>query len=365
MTEATRPFGIYIHWPYCLSKCPYCDFFSQVKKDIPQEKIIKDYLDDLDFYAGLTFKREVTSIFFGGGTPSLITPSNIEKIINHICSRWNLSAAAEISLEANPNTQTPDLFKDLRCAGINRLSLGVQSLCDKELKFLGRTHNALAARQAIDQVLKNFDNHSLDLIYALPEQEISEWKKQLDEAAQFGFKHISLYQLTIEEGTVFHKKGLKSLEEEAAAEMYSYTQEAVAALGYHKYEVSNYAQEGFESHHNKLYWQGDDYLGIGPSAHGRLKTGSKIYATTHSRQLEELTPGERAEELIIMGLRLTKGIDKINFYQQCGINFEEFINHKKATHLKSEGLLTESLTHFKATSKGFLVLDYLISELCS
>lgn len=358
-------FGIYIHWPFCLSKCPYCDFFSQIKKDVEQETIIKEYIDDLDFYAEKTTDRTVESIFFGGGTPSLIKPNLIEKLINHIHQKWKCKKDIEISLEANPNSDRKNLFKDLRQAGINRLSLGVQALNDKDLKFLGRTHNLEQAYTAIDEVLQNFDNHSFDLIYARPEQTLSAWQNEIKQAVQFGFKHLSMYQLTIEEGTVFYKKQVEAVEEDAAREMYLFTNQYLQENGYPQYEVSNYARKGFQSRHNLLYWQGDDYLGIGKSAHGRLKIGHKFYALTYRRQEEEISANERAEELIIMGLRLNKGIDKEKFYNVCGIKLANFINQKNLAELKAEKLIEETQTHLLATNEGRLVLNKLIEDLCS
>lgn len=359
------PFGIYIHWPFCLSKCPYCDFFSQVKKGVEQETIIAGYLDDLDFYAERTQDRTVTSIFFGGGTPSLIKPQLIEKIITHISRKWQLSKTAEISLEANPNSDRPDLFKDLRSAGINRLSLGVQALNNPDLKLLGRTHNLEQACQAIDKVLRTFDNHSMDLIYARPNQTLEEWQKEISQAAGFGFKHLSMYQLTIEEGTVFYKKGLAAAEENLASEMYDFTNQYLNEHCYPQYEISNYAQSGFESRHNQLYWNGSDYLGIGKSAHGRLKIGSKHYALTHRRIMEELTPEERAEELILMGLRLNSGLDKKAFEQQCGLNFDSFVNRENLNSLIRQELLLNQGDNLRATANGRLVLNKIIEELCS
>lgn len=358
-------FGIYIHWPFCLSKCPYCDFFSQIKKDVEQETIIKEYLEDLDFYAEKTGDRVVESIFFGGGTPSLIKPNLIEKIINHIQQKWKCKKDIEISLEANPNSDRKNLFKDLRQAGINRLSLGVQALNDKDLKFLGRTHNLEQAYTAIDEVLQNFDNHSFDLIYARPKQTLSAWQEEIKQAVHFGFKHLSMYQLTIEEGTVFYKKQVEAAEEDIAREMYLFTNQYLQENGYLQYEVSNYAQSGFPSRHNLLYWQGDDYLGIGKSAHGRLKIGNKFYALTHRRQEEEISASERAEELIIMGLRLNEGISKEKFYNVCGIKLADFINQKNLSELKAEKLIEETKTHMLATNEGRLVLNKLIEDLCS
>ena len=358
-------FGIYIHWPFCLSKCPYCDFFSQIKKDVEQETIIKEYLEDLDFYAEKIGNRTVESIFFGGGTPSLIKPNLIEKLINHIHQKWKCKKDIEISLEANPNSDRKNLFKDLRQAGINRLSLGVQALNDKDLKFLGRTHNLEQAYMAIDEVLQNFDNHSFDLIYARPKQTLEAWQDEIKQAVQFGFKHLSMYQLTIEEGTVFYKKQVETAEEDTAREMYLFTNQYLQENGYPQYEVSNYAEKGFQSRHNLLYWQGDDYLGIGKSAHGRLKIGNKFYALTHRRQEEEISAHERAEELIIMGLRLNEGISREKFYKVCRIKLADFINQKNLAELKAEKLIEETQSHLFATNEGRLVLNKLIEDLCS
>ena len=358
------PLSVYIHWPYCLSKCPYCDFFSKIDKHVDQKKIIDDYLDDLEWYHQLTSDCTVQSIFFGGGTPSLIEPQYIEKIINHIQCLWPVTSNLEISLEANPNTHHPDLFSDLKTAGINRLSLGVQALNEADLKFLGRTHNLQQALESIEEIVKTFNNHSIDLIYARPTQTPENWQKELEQAVSFGLKHISLYQLTIEEGTFFARKGITALDEENAAKLYSQTQQFLQSRGFPQYEVSNFAQAGYESIHNLAYWRGQNYLGIGPSAHGRIKTANKIYATTHRRALEELTPQERAEELIIMGLRIKEGIQKENFYHLCGLDFNQTINRQALDNLKSLGLLAETEQTLQATTDGMLVLNKIIEDLC-
>lgn len=358
------PLSVYIHWPFCLSKCPYCDFFSKVDKHVDQKQIIDDYLDDLNWYHDLTAKQTVQSIFFGGGTPSLIEPQYIEKVINHIFKLWPTTKQVEISLEANPNTNRPNLFADLRLAGINRLSLGIQALNDKDLKFLGRTHNLSRALHAVDEVTRLFDNHSADLIYARPGQTAEAWKQELNQISELGLKHLSLYQLTIEEGTFFARKGIKPMDDEPAAELYALTQEFLATKGYPQYEVSNFAHPGYESIHNLAYWRGQNYLGIGPAAHGRIKTTDKIYASTHHRQLEELTPQERAEELIIMGLRIREGINKENFRHQCGLELTGFVNDKARQSLIRQKLLFEDKHSLRATNRGFLLLNKIIEELC-
>lgn len=358
------PLSVYIHWPFCLSKCPYCDFFSKVDKHVDQKQIIDGYLDDLNWYHDLTAKQTVQSIFFGGGTPSLIEPQYIEKVINHIFKLWPTTKQVEISLEANPNTNRPNLFADLRLAGINRLSLGIQALNDKDLKFLGRTHNLSRALHAVDEVTRLFDNHSADLIYARPGQTAEAWKQELNQISELGLKHLSLYQLTIEEGTFFARKGIKPMDDEPAAELYALTQEFLATKGYPQYEVSNFAHPGYESIHNLAYWRGQNYLGIGPAAHGRIKTTDKIYASTHHRQLEELTPQERAEELIIMGLRIREGINKENFRRQCGLELTGFVNDKARQSLIRQKLLFEDKHSLRAANRGFLLLNKIIEELC-
>lgn len=356
-------FGVYIHWPFCRSKCPYCDFYSKVQKNVPQNEIIQTYLEDISYYAERTGKQNITSVFFGGGTPSLIDACNIEKIINHIAKVHKLSADAEISLEANPNTNKPYLFTDLKSAGINRLSLGIQSLNPNDLRFLGRTHSVAEALKSAEEVISVFNNHSADIIYARPEQTISKWQNELQELCLLGFKHLSLYQLTIEDGTVFARKNIKASDEETASKLYELSNEVISSYGYHRYEVSNYSQTGFECSHNKLYWQGDDYVGIGNGAHGRLHYGKQIIATTHHRQEEIITPIERAEELIIMGMRLTQGINKAKFEQCCGIAFNEYINPQTINYLQNSDLITNNSDYLAATTKGFLVLNKIIEEL--
>ena len=357
--------GVYIHWPFCRSKCPYCDFFSRVRKDVPQDKLVDGYLEEMDFYAEMTGPREITSVFFGGGTPSLLSPQNIERLLDYISKKWRLAKEAEISLEANPNSRHSSLFADLKQAGINRLSLGVQSLHDEDLNFLGRTHTAAEALSAIEEILRLFDNHSADLIYALPNQDIEVWEKDLRFVFSLGLKHLSLYQLTIEEGTVFAKKGVEPMTEEPAAEFYQRTGEAAAAAGYPRYEVSNFCRPGFECRHNLLYWEGGDYIGIGEGAHGRLTCGGDFFATTYRCRVEKLTSRERAEELLLTGLRLEKGIDKKNFEKICGLKFDVIIGASKRQQLRQLGLIEDSPARLKATSAGRLLLDRIVEELWS
>ncbi len=356
--------AIYIHWPFCKSKCPYCDFYKGVCKDVNQDEIIAEYLENLSYYHELTSERRIKSIFFGGGTPSLIKPQNIAKIIDFIVGKWPIKSDIEISLEANPNSDYDNMFSELKSAGINRLSLGVQALNEKDLKFLGRTHSLNQARNCLNKITEIFDNHSADLIYARPAQNLESWEKELEEICSYGLKHISLYQLTIEDGTVFARKGIKALDDEQAAQMYDFTCDFLADKGYNLYEVSNFTQKGYESRHNLTYWTGGDYLGIGKSAHGRLTLDGKFYATVYPLQHEFLTPEERAEELIITGLRLTKGIDMIKFKQICGIDFMGFVNVKHLDDLVTDGFLVKNNNFIYATKKGFQVLNELIYQLC-
>ena len=327
--------------------------------------MIESYIKELDYYHELLPKKTIRSIFFGGGTPSLIEPQYIEKLIVHASKLWRFEDWVEISLEANPNSNHENMFKDLKNAGINRLSLGVQALNRDDLKLLGRTHNLNDALACIEDIVQTFDNHSIDLIYARPNQNMDQWLKELEQAVSFGLKHLSLYQLTIEEGTLFEKRGVKAMAEDKAAEMYLQTVYFLATHGYPRYEVSNFAPAQYESKHNKCYWQGDDYIGIGESAHGRLKLKNKHYALVYPHIKEELTPNERAEELIIMGLRLQKGIDKTHFKDITGLDFNEFINRPKLEQMVAGNLLQESNETLCATNQGFLLLDKIILELCS
>jgi len=356
--------AVYIHWPFCKSKCPYCDFYKELARNINEDEIVSEYISALRKYHEILPERIIKSVFFGGGTPSLIEPHNIAKIIEEISKLWPLKENIEISLEANPNTRSETLFRDFKNAGINRLSLGVQALNESDLRFLGRTHNLATAQQCLEEIVKIFDNHSADLIYARPQQTLAAWQKELEEITSYGLKHLSLYQLTIEENTVFARKNIKPLEDDAAVEMYDFTRDFLAEHGYPQYEVSNFAVSGCESRHNLTYWQGGDYIGIGKSAHGRFKSADKHYAAEYPFIHEQLTAEERAEELILMGLRLVNGIDKRVFKQICGSNLDEHINRNKLQMLKELGLLEENDTHLRATKQGFAVLNQIIGELC-
>lgn len=359
-----KELAVYIHWPFCKSKCPYCNFYKQLAINVNQDEIVAEYINALQKYHNLTAERTVKSIFFGGGTPSLLSAENIAKIIDSVSGMWHLKENAEVSLEANPNTEHPHLFADLKNAGINRLSLGVQALDDKDLRFLGRTHNVMTAERCLEKVVKTFSNHSADLIYALPDQSEENWCSQLQKICSFGLTHLSAYELTIEENTVFAHRNIQPCQPERAAKLSELTAKTLAACGYEHYEISNYAKHGFQSNHNLVYWQGGDYIGIGKSAHGRLHLNNRLIATEYPFKHEKLQPEERAEELLLMGLRLTKGINKADFYKICGLNLHEFINRQKLTELKKMQLIKETGTYLRATESGLLLVDELVRQLC-
>lgn len=356
--------AIYIHWPFCNSKCPYCDFYKEINKNINQEIVISEYLQALQRYNELLPDRKIKSIFFGGGTPSLIKPNHISDIIDFIASKWSTLENIEISLEANPNSHYKTMFHDLRTAGINRLSLGIQSLNDSELRFLGRTHTANQARQCLQEVLKIFDNHSADLIYALPQQTPESWKYQLEEISSYGLKHISLYQLTIEEGTVFAKRNINVMNEDDLVNIYNLTRSFLKNSGYNHYEISNFAKNNFQSQHNLTYWQGGDYIGIGKSAHGRICLNGRHFAVTYPFLNEELSPIQRAEELIIMGLRLSQGINKQHFKNISGLDFNDFVNKDNLIHLKKQRILIENSKYVYPGYDGLLLADAIARQLC-
>lgn len=355
--------AVYIHWPWCKSKCPYCDFFKKAEKNVDQHAVVESYLSALNAYHTILPSRKICSVFFGGGTPSLMKPQYVAALLERIDRLWGFSTRPEISLEANPNSEYPTLFQDLRMAGVNRLSLGVQALNESDLKALGRSHTLKQAQHAIQNVLKVFDNHSMDLIYARPRQTLNTWLVELEKAVKLGFRHLSLYQLTIEENTPFAKQNLALPDEEMAAQMYQETNALAENEGYPFYEVSNYASKAYESAHNKVYWTGGDYIGIGESAHGRIKLGKHFKALEYGLSEQELSAFERAEELLITGLRLRVGVQKQRFFDITGLKLEDIVDQNKLNFLKNEGFLVETSSSLQATNKGFLVLNYILGEL--
>jgi oxygen-independent coproporphyrinogen-3 oxidase len=378
--------AIYIHWPFCKSKCPYCDFNSHVRESVEQQRWKMALLRELDHMAARMPERTVGSIFFGGGTPSLMPPATVQALIERVYTRWKTSETLEITLEANPTSIETDSFVNFRNAGVNRVSLGVQSLDDAELAFLGREHKAAEALKAVERARATFDRYSFDLIYARPHQTLAAWEKELTQALAHIEGHMSLYQLTIEQNTAFHHayaKGGFTLPDEAdAAALYRLTEEVLKSRGLLAYEVSNYARPGEESRHNLAYWKGEDYIGVGPGAHGRLTIGGKRIATqtlkSPERWLENVEKNGHAleawqplealqdiEERVMMGLRLAEGIDAQRFRQQTGSALEECIHPGKRALYEKQGLLVESAARLQTTFAGRLVLNRLTAELLS
>jgi oxygen-independent coproporphyrinogen-3 oxidase len=384
---AAAPLGIYVHWPFCLSKCPYCDFNSHVREAIDEARWRRALLAELDHYASGTKGRPVFSVFFGGGTPSLMAPETVAAVIERIGRHWSLDPEAEITLEANPTSVEAGRFAGFRGAGVNRLSLGVQALDDDVLAFLGRGHSAKEALAAIALARRHFPRFSFDLIYARPEQSLAAWQAELERALEEGGTHLSLYQLTIEEGTAFHaaqRRGELTLPgAAAAAALYEATQAAMEAAGLPAYEISNHARPGAESRHNLIYWRYGDYLGIGPGAHGRLTLGGRKFATRQHRAPEAWLAGverdghatrrrtalaeeERLAELTMMGLRLAEGIARESFRRELSLEPETAFDAARLKALGAAGLIELDRRGLRATAAGRqrlnAVLGYLLAE---
>ncbi|SMD04696.1 radical SAM family heme chaperone HemW [Rhizobium sp. RU36D] len=375
-------FGVYIHWPFCAAKCPYCDFNSHVRHhQVDQERFATAFLREMGRMRQLSGPRTVTSVFVGGGTPSLMQPETIGAILEGIAACWHVPDGIEITMEANPSSVEATRFHGYRAAGVNRVSLGVQALNDKDLKFLGRLHDVADALKAIRLARDIFPRMSFDLIYARPGQTIDAWDRELREAISYAVDHLSLYQLTIEEGTPFyglHKAGkLPMLDEEQAAQLYEATQAITASEGLPAYEVSNHARPGAESRHNLTYWRYGDYAGIGPGAHGRLTRGRDKLATATERHPERwleavethghgmvtedlLGYEEQADELLLMGLRLREGVDLARWQQLSGRDPDPAREQVLLDHGFIERLGNSRL---RCTPAGMLILDAVVADL--
>lgn len=373
-------FGIYIHWPFCLSKCPYCDFNSHVAASIDQTRWRAGLLRELEHFAQTKPGATVTSIFFGGGTPSLMEPATAGALIERVAALWPTAPDLEITMEANPSTVEAGRFRDFRAAGIGRLSLGVQALDDASLKFLGRRHDAGEALAALEVAKSLFPRFSFDLIYARPGQTVAAWQAELTRALELAGDHLSLYQLTIEDGTAFapaYARGDFQLPgEDDQAAMFELTQDMTRAAGLPAYEVSNHAAPGNECRHNLTYWLGGDYAGVGPGAHGRLNGTAfrqhrapdiwleRVEQHGHATQgSEALDPGTRAEELVMMGLRLVDGIDAATFATAAGRPLWDVVDTDGLIRMAEGGFLTRNAGGIKATPAGMLVLNALTAEL--
>jgi oxygen-independent coproporphyrinogen-3 oxidase len=384
IARAAAGFGVYVHWPFCASKCPYCDFNSHVRRGGPDEgRFRKALLRELAHWAELAPGRAVSSVFFGGGTPSLMSAETVGAVIDAIARHWRLATGAEITLEANPSSVEAARFRGYRDAGVNRVSLGVQSLDDGALRSLGRLHTAEEARAAIKVARATFDRFSFDLIYARPGQTLPAWRTELEQALELAGAHLSLYQLTIEPGTPFaelHARGrLKVPEDETGRAFYDQTQELTSRTGLPAYEISNHAAPGEACRHNLLYWRYGEYAGVGPGAHGRLVYDGARRATAAERNPERwaalveagshglaeitaLSPAEEADEALLMGLRLAEGIDLGRLAALTGFAPGE----AAIAELRGGGLVEcEGNSRIRATAAGRVVLDRMVLRLSS
>ncbi len=376
--------ALYIHWPFCASKCPYCDFNSHVRENVDHRAWKDAYLKELSYYAGLTPGRTVQTIFFGGGTPSLMHPDTVAAVLQAARALWPMAADAEITMEANPTSIEADKFRDFRAAGVNRVSVGVQALNDEALKFLGREHTAAEARRAVDIARASFDRTSFDLMYARPEQSPQHWAAELGEALTLSPDHISLYQLTIEEGTPFHTRHARGdfemPGEDAAGDFYEVTQELMVRAGLPAYEISNHARPGQESRHNLVYWRYGDYVGVGPGAHGRLTLVDGKWATRAHRapeiwlekvmkdgqgghECELVAPAQRWMEALMMGLRLQEGVPLARLETEAGQAWNELLDKRKVDILVKERLLNANGGILTATPAGRQRLNGLLGYL--
>ncbi|MEX0697544.1 MAG: radical SAM family heme chaperone HemW [Dongiaceae bacterium] len=384
MTAMEPGFGIYLHWPFCLSKCPYCDFNSHVRAGVDQGRWRAALLAELDHYAADTAGRTVTSLFFGGGTPSLMEPATVGAAIDRAAARWRLAPDIEITLEANPTSAEAACFDGFRAAGVNRLSLGVQALDDRALRFLGRGHSAAEAMAAVALAQARFARTSFDLIYARPGQGAAAWREELTRAIALAGEHLSVYQLTIEPGTVFEgaqRRGeLATPDEDTAAALYETTQELMAAAGLPAYEISNHARPGAECRHNLTYWRYGDYVGIGPGAHGRLTIdGIKLATRQHrapeawlaaveaeghaTRRRDPVPSADRLNEMLMMGLRLAEGVARRRFRAETGFEPEAALDGARLRRLIDGGFLVLDESALRATAAGRQRLDAVLAAL--
>ncbi|HET9715922.1 MAG TPA: radical SAM family heme chaperone HemW [Pseudolabrys sp.] len=377
-------FAIYVHWPFCLSKCPYCDFNSHVRQSgVDEARFVRAYEQEIAVAAARVPGRTVSSIFFGGGTPSLMQPSSVQAILDCVARHWTVAPDVEVTLEANPTSVEATRFRGFRTAGINRVSLGVQALDDASLKELGRLHSAREALEAVAVARSIFHRYSFDLIYARPGQKRESWAGELRQAIAEAAEHLSLYQLTIEPDTPFfalHKSGKLILpDDDLARDFYDMTQEICGAAGLPAYEISNHAIPGAECRHNLVYWRGYDYAGIGPGAHGRLTIDGRRVATEADKRPETwlmrvegkgtgiivdetLTSEEMADEYLLMGLRLAEGIEPERYRKLSG----RALDPKRISILREEGAVeTTADGRLRVTRSGFPVLDAVVADLAA
>jgi oxygen-independent coproporphyrinogen-3 oxidase len=377
-------FGVYVHWPFCASKCPYCDFNSHVRhQPVDQDRFVRAFRDEIVHMAERTPGRQVTSIFFGGGTPSLMRPGTVAAILDAIGGAWSIDPNAEVTLEANPTSVEAERFQGYRTAGINRVSLGVQALNDPDLRRLGRMHSAEEALAAVRIAAAIFERYSFDLIYARPGQTPESWRAELEEAFRHAAEHLSLYQLTIEPDTWFerlHRAGKLTVpSDDEARILYDLTQELCERNGLPAYEISNHARPGAESRHNLVYWRYGEYAGVGPGAHGRLVTSNARIATAAEKHPETwlaqverdghglvdddpLTAEAEGDEFLLMGLRLREGIDPARYERLTGRTLDEV----RIRNLEGDGLIARRPdARLCVTREGFPVLDAVVADLAA
>jgi putative oxygen-independent coproporphyrinogen III oxidase len=374
-------FGLYLHWPFCQSKCPYCDFNSHVAAQVDQSRWLSAFQAEIDRIGALTPGRVLNSVFFGGGTPSLMDPALVHGILDRVRATWTMANDIEITLEANPGSVEAARFDGYAKAGVNRVSLGIQSLDPDDLRRLGRMHSVGEARSAIAVAKRAFSRVSLDLIYARQNQSLAAWRDELRRALDFGTSHLSLYQLTIEEGTAFGQMQARNLlrglpEEDLAADMFELTQEITASAGLPAYEVSNHSRPGDESRHNLIYWRMGDYAGIGPGAHGRLTLGGKRFASEAEKMptvwlekslsspgsaegVERLSASDRASEYLMFSLRLSEGASLGRFAELAGAALPD----QAVSEMVDLGLLHREDDRIRTTASGVLVLNGVLRSL--
>ncbi len=376
----SEPLALYIHWPFCVSKCPYCDFNSHVRESVDQQAWLAALLADMAHEATLTGGRPLTSIFFGGGTPSLMPPATVAALIEAAERHWGFAADIEITLEANPSSVEAARFGDLAMVGVNRVSLGLQSLDDAALAFLGRAHSVAESLNALSIAQRHFGRVNIDLIYARPDQTAGQWEAELRRALGFGTDHMSLYQLTIEAGTRFEtlvRTGqFVPADDDDAAALYEITHSLTAAAGIPAYEISNHARPGSESRHNLSYWRYDDYIGIGPGAHGRRLNSatqrhkkpenflSAVERNGHAIAREEaLDPPSRATEALLMGLRLAEGISLERLSGKTGVALDALLDETAVERIAALGLIRRDADRVTITPQGMPLLDAILPEI--
>lgn len=373
-----QPLALYVHWPFCKAKCPYCDFNVHVRDEVDHARWAGAFERALNNYAALLPGRRLASVFFGGGTPSLMAPETVRAVLETAHNLWPADAGCEVTLEANPTSIETEKLKSFEEAGINRVSIGIQALKDADLQFLGRKHSVKEALQALDVAKNIFDRVSFDLIYARPGQTLAAWEEELRYASGLAAGHLSLYQLTIERNTPFYfmqEQGQFSIpKEDLASDFYHLTQDILAGAGLPAYEVSNHAAPGQESRHNLTYWHYGEYIGIGPGAHGRIHVGGQRCATrdhsapdiwlerveasgTGAHPFEALSPAAAFTEGLMMGLRLTKGLDLQRLSDITGAPWEDMIDPARLGALQNEGYLNQNAAHVTLTREGLLRLN--------